>query len=110
MTQTLEKEPASDLYGDLTYDEAAETIVELANRILDDDESADIWELASGILAGAVQFWLYSRQPCRDPFCQACADISSPERRVAALLSETNNIAEESDYYCSSNDVNAGTA
>lgn len=93
-----------------TYDEVAETIVELGNRMLELDESADVWEVASGIMAGAVQFWLYSRQPCEDPFCQACADISTPERRVAALLKETGALAEESDYYCSLNDVQSGNA
>jgi len=101
---------AVTLQKDLTYDQVAETIIELGNRMLDEDESADVWEVASGILAGAVQFWLYSRHPCKDPFCQACADISTPERRLAALLKESGNLAEESDYYCSANDVTAGTA
>jgi hypothetical protein len=102
MAQTLQK--------DVTYDQVAETIVELGNRILDEDESADVWEVASGIMAGAVQFWLESRQPCKDPLCQACADICSPERRLAVLLKETGNLAEESDYFCSANDVTIGTA
>lgn len=93
----------------LTYDQVAEAIVEMGNRMLE-DESADVWEVASGIMAGAVQFWLYSRQPCEDPLCQACADISTPERRLAALLRETRTVGEESDYYCSVNDVTAGTA
>jgi hypothetical protein len=95
---------------DLTYDQVAETIVEVANRMLDADESADIWEVASGVMAGAVQFWLYSRQPCKDPFCQACADISTPERRLEALLRETKILAEESDYYTSIHDVTSGSA
>lgn len=102
MAQTVEKS--------LTYDEVAETIIEFGNRMLDADESADIREVASGIMAGAVQFWLYSRQPCDDHFCQACADISSPERRMAALLKETRLLGEESDYYSSPNDTMAGTA
>jgi hypothetical protein len=93
----------------LTYDQVAETIVEMGNRILE-DESADVWEVASGIMAGAVQFWLYSRQPCEDPLCQACADISSPERRLEALLRETRAVSEESDYFCSPNDVMSGSA
>ena len=101
MAVTLEK--------NLTYDQVAETIVELGNRMLE-DESADVWEVASGIMAGAVQFWLYSRHPCEDPFCQACADISTPERRIEALMRETRAVGEESDYYCSLNDVTTGTA
>ena len=102
MALTLEK--------NLTYDQVAETIIEMGNRMLDEDESADVWEVASGLMAGAVQFWLYSRQPCEDPFCQACTDISSPDRRLAALLAEVRTVGEESEYYSSVNDVTTGTA
>jgi hypothetical protein len=100
---------AGTVEKNLTYDQVAETIVEMGNRILE-DESADVWEVASGIMAGAVQFWLYSRQPCEDPLCQACADISTPERRLEALLRETRAVSEESDYFCSPNDVMSGSA
>jgi hypothetical protein len=100
---------AVPLEKNLTYDQVAESIVELGNRMLE-DESADVWEVASGIMAGAVQFWLFSRQPCEDPFCQACTDISNPELRIAALMRETRALGEESDYYCSMNDVTTGTA
>ena len=110
MTQMLQKVLQSELQIDSSYDQVAETIVELANRMVEEDDSADIWEVASGILAGAVQFWLYSRQPCNDHFCQACGDISSPERRLAILLRETQNLAEESDYFSSVHDVTTGTA
>ena len=110
MALTLEKELPQEQFADLTYDQVAEKIIELGNRMLDEDESADVWEVASGILAGAVQFWMYSRQPCPDPFCEACADISSAQKRIAALVQETQLLAEESDYYCSVNDVTTGTA
>ena len=100
--QTLEKAP--------TYDQVAEAVIELGNRMLDEDDSADIWEVASGLMAGAVQFWLYSRQPCDDLICRACADISTPERRLAVLLREVRNLGEESDYYASPNDTMTGTA
>ena len=52
------------------YDEAARQTVELGNRIADDDEQADVWDIADGLLAGAIQYWFYSRQPCGDPTCQ----------------------------------------
>ena len=107
MAVMLGKEPD---YENLTYDQVAETIIELGNRLLAEDESADILEVASGIMAGAVQFWLYSRQPCKDPFCQVCADTSTAERRLTALLRETHVLGEESDYYCSVNDITTGTA
>ena len=94
-----------DLFGPI-----AGEVVELGNAFAEEHPDADLWEIGSGLLAGAVQFWLFSRQPCRDPFCQACADLSSPDHRLAALLSETRNLAEESDYYSSANDVTTGTA
>ena len=100
--QIIEKNP--------TYDQVAETVVELANQMLDEDDSADIWEVASGIMAGAVEFWLYSRQPCPDLFCQVCADISTPEQRLDALLREVRNLSEESDYYSTVRDTMTGTA
>jgi hypothetical protein len=107
MAVMLGKEPDCE---NLTYDQVAETIIELGNRLLAEDESADILEVASGIMAGAVQFWLYSRQPCKDPFCQVCAEMSTAERRLTALLKETHVLGEESDYYCSVNDITTGTA
>jgi hypothetical protein len=94
----------------LSYDQAAEAVIELGNRMLDDDESVDIWDVASGMLAGAVQFWLFSRQPCNDPMCEACAENSTAERRIRALLKEAKALAEDSDYYDSPHDVKTGTA
>jgi len=94
----------------LTYEQVAESIIELGNRMLDEDESAEVWEIASGILAGAVQFWLFSRQPCEDPFCRACAEISNADKRLQTLLRETHNLAQESDYFSSPSDFMTGTA
>ena len=98
------KEPATP------YDLAAEAVVELGNRMLDRDSSADLWDVASGLLAGAIQFWLFSRQPCDDPFCDSCAEVSTAERRLARLMQEARALAEDSDYYASPHDVNAGSA
>ena len=53
------------------FDRAAENVIELGNRMLDQDDTADVWEIASGLLAGAIQFWLFSRQPCDDPLCES---------------------------------------
>ena len=91
------------------FDHSARDVVELGNKILDADGSADMWEVASGLLAGAVQFWLFSRQPCDDPYCEACADVSTAERRLKALLEEARELAEDSDYFQSSRDAGTGT-
>jgi hypothetical protein len=92
------------------YETAAEEVVALGNRLLDADEEADAWDVASGLLAGAIQFWLFSRQPCDNAFCEDCADISTAELRIRKLLEEVRDHAEHSDYYESPHDVNVGTA
>ena len=92
------------------FDESAERVVELGNRILDNNEETDEWEVASGILAGAIQFWLYSRQPCGDPTCESCTEISTAEQRMHQLLEEARQYAEESDYFHSPHDSNVGRA
>ena len=92
------------------YDAAAEQVVGLGNRLLDDDQEADSWDVASGLLAGAIQFWLFSRQPCDNAFCEDCADISTAELRLRKLIEEVRDHAEHSDYYESPHDVNVGTA
>ncbi|MCC7330776.1 MAG: hypothetical protein IT484_11605 [Gammaproteobacteria bacterium] len=92
------------------FDQAAMDVVELGNRLLDEDGSADLWEVASGLLAGAIQFWLFSRQPCDDPFCESCAEVSTAERRLRKLVEEARQLAEDSDYYASPHDMNAGSA
>jgi hypothetical protein len=96
--------------ADNPFDQAAEAVIELGNRTLEAEPGADLWEVASGLLAGAVQFWLYSRQPCDDPFCENCAEVSTAERRLRALVEEARRLAEDSDYYASPHDVNAGSA
>ncbi|MCK6371737.1 MAG: hypothetical protein L6Q83_10525 [Gammaproteobacteria bacterium] len=101
---------ASSYSTDSPFDEAAERVIDLGNRMLDQDSGADTWEIASGLLAGAVQFWLFSRQPCEDPFCESCAMVSTAERRLKALIDEARQLAEDSDYYASPRDINAGSA
>jgi hypothetical protein len=92
------------------FDQAAEQAVALGNRLLEQSEEADQWEVASGLLAGAVQFWLYTRQPCGDPLCESCGEIDSAEKRMRKLLEELTSSAEESEYYHSPNDTNVGRA
>ncbi len=76
-------------------DEAAEQVIELGNRLLEVDEDADSWDVADGLLAGAIQFWLYSRQPCDDPRCENCAEVSTAELRMRKMLEEARRWARE---------------
>ena len=68
-----------------TFDSAFTKAVDLGNRLADKDKDADLWDIADGLLAGALQYWLYSRQPCGDPRCQDCMPISTAEGRMAEL-------------------------
>ncbi len=99
-----------DETNDALFDQAATAVVELGNRIMEEHHDADPWDVASGILAGAVQFWLYSRQPCGDPYCESCSEVSTAEQRMRELLKEMREFAEESDYYHSVHDSNVGRA
>ncbi len=92
------------------FDRAADEAVALGNRLLQDEPDADAWEIASGLLAGVVHFWLYTRQPCGDPGCESCVEVSTAEWRLRHLLDEARRFAEESDYYHTPRDANAGTA
>jgi hypothetical protein len=92
------------------FDDAAEQVVQLGNRLMEQNPEADAWNIASGLIAGAVHFWLYARQPCGDPYCESCAEVSTAEQRIKLLLDEARQSAEESDYYHTPHDSNVGTA
>lgn len=95
---------------DEVFEAAARRVVEVANEMAEGDEDAHVWDIADGLLAGAVQYWLYSRQPCGDPRCEDCEPISTARQRLDQLLEEVRHMAMESEYYHSPNDVNVGRA
>jgi hypothetical protein len=104
-------EPTDERGGETdVLDWASQQTVELGNRLANEDQEADLWDVASGVLAGAIQFWLYSRQPCGDPTCDSCATVSTAELRLAELLREVREFAQESEYYHSPHDSNVGRA
>jgi hypothetical protein len=93
-----------------SFEEAFGKAVELGNQIADNDEKADLWDIADGLLAGAVQYWLYTRQPCGDPRCEDCLPISTAEGRLGQLRQLVQEFSEESQYFHSPTDANAGRA
>jgi hypothetical protein len=95
---------------DNPFSEAFGKAVDLGNRIADTDDKADIWDIADGLLAGAVQYWLYSRQPCSDPDCEECQPISTAQGRIEELRKLMRQFAEESEYFHSPTDRNVGRA
>ncbi len=92
------------------YDQAAAQAVELGNQLADADTSADLWDIADGLLAGAIQYWLYTRQPCADPACQDCAPLATAEMRLKELQRLVEELARTSEYFHSANDYGAGRA
>ena len=92
------------------FDAAFSKAVDLGNQIADDDDKADLWDIADGLLAGAVQYWLYSRQPCGDPACEGCLPISTAQARIAELKRLVAQFSEESQYCHTPTDSNAGRA
>jgi hypothetical protein len=92
------------------FDEAFGQAVDLGNKIADSDEKADLWDIADGLLAGAVQYWLYSRQPCGDARCEECLPISTAEARIDELRRLIDEFAAESQYFHAPTDSNVGRA
>ena len=95
---------------DTHYEEAARLAIDLGNRLANAELEADLWDIADGLLAGAVQYWLYSRQPCDDPSCEDCAPNATAGQRLAELQRLTQQLAEESEYFHTPNDSDVGRA
>ena len=93
-----------------SFDAAFSKAVDLGNRLADKDKDADLWDISDGLLAGAIQYWLYSRQPCGDPRCQDCMPISTAEGRMGELKRLMDQLAAESEYFHTPTDANAGRA
>lgn len=95
---------------DPIYDEAARKVVDIANRLAEGDPDADPWEIADGILSGAVHWWLYANAPCADRSCQDCASVQTAELRVKELARLMRELAESSEYFHSPNDTDVAHA
>lgn len=92
------------------FDAAADDVVQLGNKIAVADQEADMWEIADGLVAGALQYWLYARQPCADLRCEDCAPYATAELRLAELMKLVRQLAEQSEYFHAPTDSNVGRA
>lgn len=92
------------------FNEAFARTVDIGNAIADQDQQADLWDIADGMVAGALQFWLYSRQPCGDANCEDCAPLSTAQARMAELKRLIEQFAAESEYFHTPHDQNVGRA
>ncbi|MEZ5498695.1 MAG: hypothetical protein R3E77_04595 [Steroidobacteraceae bacterium] len=92
------------------FDATFAKAVDLGNKIAERDKEADLWDIADGLLAGALQYWLYSRQPCGDPRCEDCLPISTADGRMRELNRLLQELAAQSEYFHSPSDSNVGRA
>ena len=63
----------------------SDELVAFANKLAENNPDADPWEIADGLLSGAVHWWLYANAPCADPACEDCAPIRTAELRMKTL-------------------------
>ena len=91
-------------------DAIAARVVDFANELAEENPDADRWDIADGILSGAVHWWLYANAPCGDPACENCADVQTAELRMKILHKLTKELAESSEYYHSPYDSNVARA
>lgn len=96
--------------SDTVFDDSFERTVELGNHLGDADADADLWDISDGLLAGAIQFWLFAHQPCEDISCEDCAPLNTAYARLAELQKLVRQFAEDSEYYQSPSDSNVGRA
>ena len=92
------------------FDDAFDRVVQLGNQVAEQDSEVDVWDVADGVLAGAIQYWLYSRQPCGNPQCEDCGPVSTAEGRMRELTKLIGELAQQSEYYHSPSDANVGRA
>ncbi|QOC21773.1 hypothetical protein IC757_12095 [Wenzhouxiangella sp. AB-CW3] len=92
----------------MLFDEAADSVVDLGNRIAESNPGADPWALADGLIAGAVHFWLYAHQPERP--VPSDDDLLTARERVQELVDLIMQSAEDSEYLHSPLDNDVGRA
>jgi len=76
-----------DIGLDASFEEAFGKTIDLGNRIAEGDNKADLWDVADGLLAGALQFWLYSRNRAER---RNAKTVCPSRRRRAACLNSTS--------------------
>jgi len=91
-------------------DAISDRIVAVANELAETYPDADPWDIADGVLSGAVHWWLYANAPCGDANCENCEDVQTAELRMKTLHKLVTDLAETSEYYHSPNDANVARA
>jgi hypothetical protein len=95
---------------DELYEEAADQVVDLGNRIADANPEGDLWEIADGLIAGAVHYWLYAHQPDAEADPDDMEGMMTATQRLESLIGLLRETAMDSEYLHSPNDADAGRA
>lgn len=96
--------------SDELYEEAADQVVDLGNRIADANPEADLWAIADGLIAGAVHYWLYAHQPDAEVDAEDMEGMMTANQRLESLIGLLRETAMDSEYLHSPNDLDAGRA
>jgi hypothetical protein len=99
--------PIMDNENQTLFDDAADAVVDLGNRLAEENPDADPWALADGLIAGAVHFWLYAHQPQDIPNDD---DLMSARERMEEMMKIIMESAEDSEYLHSPLDSDVGRA
>ncbi len=96
--------------SDELYEETADQVVDLGNRIADANPEGDLWAIADGLIAGAVHYWLYAHQPESQAESDEMEGLLTADQRVETLIGLLRETAMDSEYLHSPNDLDAGRA
>src|SRR5256714_8885365 len=89
-----------------TFDSAFTQAVDLGNRLADKDKDADLWDIADGLLAGAIPYWLYSPQPRGGARCPDRLPIRTAQGRLAQPESPLQPRPSRNEDFHTPNDAN----
>lgn len=98
------------LDDDTLFDDAADQVVDLGNRLAEMHPEADLWAVADGLIAGAVHYWLYAHQPETTDDDPDEPIFTSATERMAALMELIQESAADSEYLHSPDDSDVGRA
>lgn len=96
--------------NDELFEDTADQVVDLGNRIADANPDGDLWAIADGLVAGAVHYWLYAHQPEPEADSEDMEGLMTASQRIETLVGLLRESAMDSEYLHSPNDLDAGRA
>jgi hypothetical protein len=88
------------------FDAAHRAVIDAGNRLKKDARSGEeVGATTCGLLGGAIAGWLQHKHPCGRQSCEDCAQINTPEKRLAELLRVVELYARNSSFFHAENDA-----